>query len=107
MNAAALAAFRARGHAQREALRPGTIQIGATEYACALHRGEIQNMKTDGGWIRVQEMVAHVDKTLLTAGPPGGTDITDLADNVVFRFRSCGGDLAGAPAWILRCSRKL
>lgn len=107
MNADVLQAFRAKAQKIRLALRPGTIQIGSTEYECAIHRGEIQNVRTDGGWIKVQEMVAHVDKTLLTAPPPAQTDITDLEDDAVFRFRSCGGDHPGSVAWVLRCTRKL
>lgn len=91
----------------KEQVQPGTITIGGTNYACAVHLGKIEyRMDTDSSnWKRLQPLTATVRKSLLATAPAKKSVI--VFGGVNYQVDEVGGQNSTDVVWILKAERKL
>lgn len=91
----------------KEQLQPGTINIGGTNYVCAVHLGKIEYRMDEGSgnWKRLQPLIATVKKTLLATAPAKKSVIVFGGAN--YQVDGVGGQNSNDLVWILKAERKL
>lgn len=104
MNLSDAAAFARRGAEVIEGLHPGTILIGATEYAVAMASPGLELFAREGGDEYEGELVVTVLKTLMPEKPALRTTIT--ARGRKWAVKLATGDGAVTAVWTLRLEPK-
>lgn len=91
----------------KEQLQAGTISIGATNYACAVHLGKIEYVmdESTGLWRQIQPLMVTVRKELLAVAPPKKSVIAFSGAN--YQVDEVGGQNSLDLVWGIRAKRKL